>query len=141
MTLETLRLLFDFGLVVLIWLVQLVIYPGFRYYSKENLTIWHRCYTMGISFVVIPLMFGQLITGGLQLFQEFDGYTMASILLIASLWVSTFTQFVPIHNKIAKEETTTILLNQLVQKNWLRTILWSVTFILTLWKTFNTGSV
>jgi len=42
MSIPLIRLLFDFGLLVLIWLVQLVIYPSFLYYEQDNLKRWHE---------------------------------------------------------------------------------------------------
>jgi len=128
MNLELLRLLFDFGLVVLIWLVQLTIYPAFLFYQKENLLKWHQKYTVGISIVVIPLMFGQLITSVLQLLKTQNAFTLISIILIILVWVITFSQFVPMHSKIAKGESSNALLHKLVRLNWLRTILWSLLF-------------
>lgn len=124
-----LRLLFDFGLVVLIWLVQLVIYPSFLFYSKEQLISWHQKYTTRLTFIVIPLLFGQLITAILQLLNKITIYTVSSIVLIILVWALTFTQFVPIHNKIASEKSNTQLLNKLVKLNWLRTIVWTIIFI------------
>ena len=50
----------DFGLLVLIWMVQLVVYPGFKYYQRERLLEWHARYTSRISYIVGPLMLGQL---------------------------------------------------------------------------------
>lgn len=131
-SIELLRLLFDSGLLVLIWLVQLVIYPSFKFYEKENLLKWHKQYTTGISCVVIPLMFGQLITAILQCIDRQDFYTIGSMILIVFVWVITFTQFVPIHNKIADAQTDKTLLIRLVQRNWYRTALWSIIFLSTL---------
>ena len=139
MKLETFRLIFDFGLLVLIWLVQLTIYPAFQYFSKESLMEWHQEYTLGISFVVIPLMFGQLITAGLQLLSEQSLFTIGSIILIALVWISTFTQFVPIHNTISSGSATENLLKELVTKNWIRTTLWSLIFVVSVLKTFKTN--
>ncbi len=135
MKLDTLRLLFDFGLLVLIWLVQLTIYPAFRYYSKENLIAWHQEYTFGISIVVIPLMFGQLITAGLQLFSERSLFTIGSIILITLVWISTFKQFLPMHISVSSGSATEGLLNQLVSKNWIRTALWTLIFVVSALKT------
>lgn len=129
MNVSILRLLFDFGLVILIWLVQLVIYPSFLFYSKEQLISWHRKYTVGISFVVIPLMFGQLIIAIIQLINGMTIYTISSMVLIILVWTSTFIQFVPMHNKIASGNSTTKVLYQLVKQNWLRTTLWTIIFI------------
>ena len=136
MSLGILRLIFDFGLLVLIWIVQLIIYPSFKFYSSENLLIWHQKYTVAISFVVIPLMFGQLTTASLQLIAERNIFTIGSIILIALVWVSTFAQFVPIHGAIASGNTSQELLKELVFKNWIRTILWSLIFVWTAIKSF-----
>ncbi len=44
MSLEIIRLLLDFGLVVLIWMIQGIVYPSFLDYNTENLAVWHRKY-------------------------------------------------------------------------------------------------
>lgn len=139
MKLDMARMLFDFGLLVLIWLVQLTIYPAFRFYSKENLIAWHQEYTFGISMVVIPLMFGQLITAGLQLFSERTIFTIGSIILIVLVWASTFTQFVPIHNAISSGAGTETLLEELVSKNWIRTTLWTLIFVVSVLQTLKSN--
>lgn len=128
----TLRLLCDFGLLVLIWMIQLVIYPSFQFYSASDLIKWHQKYTLIISFIVIPLMFGQLIMALVQLFEERTLYTMGSFILIALVWVSTFVQFVPIHATISSGNVTKELLRQLVSKNWLRTVVWTLICIISL---------
>ena len=58
---DALRLAFDTGMLALIWLVQLIIYPGLAMYNDVNLRIWHPIYTKRVTLVVLPLMFGQLI--------------------------------------------------------------------------------
>lgn len=78
MNVELLRLLFDFGLLVLIWLVQLVIYPSFLHYVNKELMIWNKIYTVFISLVLIPLMFGQLVTAVFQFFKMANTYSVAS---------------------------------------------------------------
>ena len=126
MDLNTTRLLFDAGLFVLIWMVQLTIYPSFLYFEKQNLFKWHTQYLAVFSRIVIPLMFGQLIIAGMQVFKMITMETVVSLLLVLLVWISTFIQFVPIHNKISKNEASDALLKQLVSKNWIRTILWSL---------------
>lgn len=135
MSLGLFRLLFDFGLVVLIWMVQLIVYPSFQFYTAEDLLSWHQKYTIAISFVVIPLMFGQLITATLQIIGERNLFTIGSLILIALVWLSTFIQFVPMHGSISSGNTSPELLKELVSKNWIRTILWTVIFLWTFLKT------
>ncbi len=136
MRLSILRLLFDFGLVVLIWMVQLIIYPSFECYSDNELLLWHEQYMVAISFIVIPLMLGQLITAILQLISQQNLYTIGSLALIALVWISTFTQFVPLHGTISSGLATEIVLEELVFKNWLRTGLWTFIFMWSFLKTF-----
>ncbi|MFK7811150.1 MAG: hypothetical protein AB8B59_01575 [Maribacter sp.] len=131
MNLELLRLLFDSGLLVLIWIVQLVIYPSFQFYRKEDLLKWHKKYTPGISMIVIPLMFGQLITSVLQFMEVRNAFTIGSIILIVMVWVITFSQFVPLHGKIAAGKANEIHLKQMLNRNWTRTFLWTIIFIWT----------
>ena len=137
MKLSILRLLFDFGLLVLIWMVQLIIYPSFQYYSENDLLAWHEKYMLAISFVVIPLMFGQLITAILQFIHDRDCFSIVSMMLITLVWISTFTQFVPLHDAIASGKATKSLLEELVFKNWIRTGLWTLIFLLSFFKTLN----
>jgi hypothetical protein len=59
-SLNELRQLIDFGLVVLLWLVQWIIYPSFLQVAPERLVKWHAQYTQRMGYIVMPLMFGQL---------------------------------------------------------------------------------
>lgn len=124
-----LRLLFDFGLLVLIWLVQLVIYPGFNFYTPANLQKWHKTYTSRITVIVLPLMLGQLFIAVWQLWTEINIYTAGSILLIITTWLLTFTVFVPLHNSIVNKPFDKEVLSALVRKNWFRTVIWTLLFL------------
>ena len=132
MSIEILRLLTDFGMVVLIWIVQRIVYPSFLYYSPKELIIWHRIYTSRFTFIVFPLMVGQLAISGYQLFLEINLYTVLSSVIIGLLWLSTFLQFVPIHAEISKGNKSQNFLNSLVSKNWIRTFLWTALFLYTI---------
>ena len=130
MTLAIIRLLLDFGLVVLIWMIQRIVYPSFLHYTAENLIIWHKEYTSRFSVIVIPLMIGQL---GISIYQAIivtNLYTVVSLVIVIIIWLSTFLQFVPIHSTISKGQVNEKTLNSLVSKNWLRTFLWSLLFVM-----------
>ena len=130
MDIEVLKLIFDFGLLVLIWLVQLVIYPGFSYYQKHDLLRWHKKYTIRLGYVVMPLMIGQLSLAIVQVINDFTMLSTVSLGLIIGVWLSTFLQFVPLHRKISSNVFDNAILKQLVQRNWLRTVLWTLIFVL-----------
>jgi len=130
MSLAIIRLLFDAGLLVLIWMVQMVVYPSFTFYKKDNLKRWHDKYTRQITFVVMPLMFGQLAAISGQLWEEVTWYTVLSGVFVFLLWSSTFLKFVPLHNRIAKDNFDNKTLDDLVRYNWGRTVLWSALFLI-----------
>ena len=128
MSLQELRLLIDFGFVVLIWVVQLVIYPSFNYYSTNNLFKWHRKYTTRVTFIIFPLMFSQLVVALIQSWQLQNWYTILSVIIILSLWIITFLVFVPLHQSIDKQKPVDFVCDKLVNKNIVRTILWTALF-------------
>ena len=132
MSITILRLLFDFGLLVLIWIVQRIVYPSFLHYNSINLINWHKEYTSRLSFIVMPLMLGQLSISIYQLIMEINPYTVLSIIIIIVIWVATFLQFVPIHAQISKGKASQKMLDSLVKKNWIRTFLWTVLFLYSL---------
>ncbi len=132
MTIDLLRILFDFGLLVLIWIVQRIIYPSFLHYSTNNLMVWHRKYTLRIGFIVMPLMVGQLGLSIVQVLSTHSIYSIGSLIVVLMVWLSTFLQFVPIHRNISKGMVSEGMLSSLVTKNWFRTLLWTVLFLFSL---------
>ena len=124
-TLETIAFALDSGLLVLIWLVQLVIYPALLEVEAERFPAWHGAYSRRVSWVVIPLMFGQL------------GVTIAIVAAYPSLvnwlatffvvlaWASTFLQAVPLHGKLSRVGFDRVAVNELIRVNWIRVAAWS----------------
>lgn len=129
MKIELLQLLIDFGFAVLIWAVQLIIYPSFNFYSAENLLKWHRLYTKKITFIVLPLMLTQLVITIIHLWHIVNVYTILSMLIVVLLWLLTFIVFVPLHQSIDQAKNDKRTVNKLVHKNKLRTFLWSLLFV------------
>ena len=121
--------LVDFGMVVLLWLVQLVIYPSFLKIRKDALHAWHRTYTSRVGFIIIPMLFIQL---AIWIYKCADALTVSDgigLALVSMCWILTFFVSVPLHQKIEKGEGTEMVLTKLVQTNWPRTIGWSAVFI------------
>jgi hypothetical protein len=123
------RLLIDFGLLVLIWMVQLIIYPSFIYYTSERLVDWHIKYTRLIGFIVAPLMIIQFGIAIYQISWATTSYSVISLTIICAVWLSTFLQFVPIHRNISEGRANDEMLLSLAKKNWLRTVLWTLLFV------------
>ena len=127
---EITRLLLDFGLCILIWMVQLIVYPSFAFYNNTQLLTWHKTYTKAIALIVIPLMLGQLGIAIYQVFLAQNVYTLVSIVLVVFLWGITLLKFAPMHQQISKGNTHIQLLKTLVQMNWIRTMIWTLLFVL-----------
>jgi len=134
MDINIIRLLFDAGLVVLIWMIQLVVYPSFLFYKKKDLVEWHKKYTISISYIVIPLMLGQLVLGLQQTIVSFNLFTIIYFLLVLCNWGITFFIFVPLHGKISSGIYKDFLLNKLVSYNWARTTIWTIILTLSIYE-------
>jgi len=112
--------------MILIWLVQLIIYPGFHRVSQDEFADYHRWYVIRISAVVLPLMLAELILTVWWVIS--DNYSAVSILtsvLVLIVWLSTFILQVPIHNRL-KAGRENILIQRLVRTNWIRTVAWTL---------------
>lgn len=127
---HTARIAVDFGLVVLIWLVQLIIYPSFLHYSPAELAVWHPKYSNLITLVVGPLMLAQVTLVGADLWQRFSWLTLISAILVGLMWATTAFLSVPIHNAIGTGNASPATLARLIDTNWYRTIGWTVIFLL-----------
>ena len=126
---EIFRLLLDFGLCVLIWVIQRVTYPGFRHYTREEILAWHPGYVKRITGIVAPLMIGQALLYVFRFFQNISLVTSTELLLVLLLWVLTFSQAMPLHRKLSEGQNIQDTVEKLIQKNWTRTILWTYLFI------------
>ena len=123
---EITRLVLDVGLLVLAWMIQLIVYPSFLFYTAKELIAWHKMYTKAIALIVIPLMLGQLGITIYQVFLEQNTFTFTSIVLVVSIWGITLLKFAPMHQQISEGNTHEQLLKKLVQINWIRTIIWTI---------------
>jgi hypothetical protein len=125
----TLRHLFDFGMMVILWLVQLIIYPSFLHVEKSSLVQWHQRYTKRVSYIIIPTMIGQMGLVIHATFMQMNLRNLFALMLIAFCWLLTFTVSVPLHRTIEQGEGDDTILHRLVRTNWPRTILWTLAFV------------
>ena len=115
-----------FALVGLIWTVQLVIYPLFSKIGSEAFHAYHQRYMQRIGFLVGPLMFGEIATAGLVLFQgERSPWFLATLPLLALIWLSTWRIHIPLHRQL-EENFSMRACERLVFTNWLRTVAWTL---------------
>ncbi len=103
-----LQTIVDSGLFVLIWLVQLVIYPSFAVIEE-----------------VTPLM---VIQVGIEAVVMMSDIRWWRIILIILIWLSTFFLSIPCHLRLHTGGKDAVVIRRLVLTNWIRTLLWSLLF-------------
>ena len=114
----------SWALFGLIWTVQLVHYPSFRY--VPDFTEFHGHHTSSISLIVAPLMVVELAVSAWLAYRA--GFTLlwlVPLLLVLAIWAVTFLRAIPLHESLSdlRDEA---LIESLIAVNWPRTILWTV---------------
>jgi hypothetical protein len=123
---EILHSLATWGLVGLIWVVQLVIYPQFAAVGETAFMVYHADYTRRITWVVGPLMLAEVATAaGLLWGGERSWWLIASLAPLAVCWLSTACWQIPLHNRLARGFEAKVH-RSLVRSNWIRTAAWTV---------------
>lgn len=130
MTSAILRLLFDFGLVILAQLVQWIIYPSLARMKRDTLAKWHGIYAQRITIWVLPLMFGQAAIISYQILDEFSWAHLVALCLVAYCFLITFIKAVPLHAQISKQSQDEITFRGLLKWNLQRTVGWTLVFLL-----------
>lgn len=123
-------------LVGLIWLVQIVAYPLFARVGAGDFPAYHAAHSRLITFVVAPLMLGELAGALAGAFFEDPALPRAwawfGAALAVAVWLLTMFVSVPKHNVLAHgfEGRAHGLL---VATNWLRTLAWTLRGAILLW--------
>ncbi len=121
----------DFGLVILILIVQMIIYPSFRHYDLTVLKNIHSSYARTITMIVMPLMLSQICIKSWMIFTAFGWLECIGFVLVLFTWVITFLAAVPIHQGLDRFSSSLEFSQKLVKVNGYRTILWCGVFIMT----------
>ncbi len=120
-----------------IWTTQVVQYPFFAYFNAETFTKHHDEYRFWITPIVAPPMIAELLSAILLLFyppENIDSKLLwLALVLTLAIWASTFFIQVPLHEKLARSGFDSQTITNLVNTNWIRTILWSLRAALVLY--------
>ena len=117
------------GLLVLIWLVQIIIYPGMHGWDRHRFVELHRDYCRRITFIVGPLMLAQAVLAVHQILAEPDPVSIGQTALIFFIWTITAFISVPLHRHLTTGYDARSV-HRLITTNWLRTVGWSLISVL-----------
>lgn len=116
----------SFFMMGLIWLVQLVHYPSFRFVSEDNYADFQNHHVHRIDKIVIPVMVAEITTSfALSWFDGFLSLNALGFYIVLMIWISTGLFSVPAHSKLESGKDLNAI-NRLVSTNWIRTILWTL---------------
>ncbi|MBX3180505.1 MAG: hypothetical protein KF886_24415 [Candidatus Hydrogenedentes bacterium] len=124
------------ALAGLIWTVQLVHYPAFRFVPPDQFTAFEAFHQRQISLVVVPLMLVELATSAALIVHRPAPLPAASavagLVLVLAIWACTFAVQVPLHNRLAQGFDRDAI-DRLVSTNAWRTAAWTLRAALVLW--------
>ena len=125
-----------FALTGLIWTIQLVHYPAFRYIAEPQFIEFEAFHQRQNSWVVVPLMLVELATA-VVLFAWRPAslplnFAIAGMVIVLATWACTFAVQVPLHNRLSQGYDRAAI-EALINGNWIRTVLWSMRAGLLLW--------
>jgi len=113
----------------LIWTVQLVHYPAFRYVATDQFVAFESFHQRGISFFVVPMMLLELGTAMVLLVHRPNPlpgwWATIAFTLVLTNWLCTIVVQVPLHATLAKGYDRPAI-EALIRTNWIRTFVWSV---------------
>ena len=123
-------------MVGLIWLIQIVHYPLFKYVGKNEFQTYHNEHSVIITPLVGTVMIIELISSILLVVFPPKNVSVTipiiGIILVFIIWASTAFLQIPHHNALSKAYEFEAH-NILVQSNWIRTIAWSMRGLLLLY--------
>ncbi len=121
------HLVATFFMTGVIWIIQLVHYPSFRFVSSEGFLKFSEFHQSSITWVVGPMMVVELLTGlYLWLHQPTSLVWPLLCFLTLLIWLSTFFLSVPLHTQLIVSGYDLALIDKLVSTNWPRTLFWSL---------------
>ena len=126
----TLHAAATWGMVGVIWLVQLLVYPAMRAVPAERWLPWHLQHCQRITYVVGPLMLVEVFSAlGLWWLGLSGPIFDVSLALLAVNWLSTLVIQIPLHGRCEKAHSP-VAIQQLIASNWIRTLAWSARGVL-----------
>jgi len=109
----------------LIWIIQGLHYPAFRFVQDGEFNQFHLFHTRNISWIVMPVMLLEFLSGASLAYSLRNSQMLIiNFVGIILIWLCTFFISVPLHNNLGEGRSSNAI-ERLIHTNWLRTALWS----------------
>ena len=116
-------------MVGIIWVIQIVHYPSFHYIDKNRYVSFQNFHMNKISYIVIPFMSIEAISGIILLYDDQSVIFIISLIILLVIWTLTAFYFARTHQLLANGYKKDIV-RKLVQANWVRTGLWTLRLLI-----------
>ena len=116
-------------MVGIIWVIQIVHYPSFHYIDKNRYVSFQNFHMNKISYIVIPVMSIEAISGIILLYNDQTVLFIISLIILLVIWTLTAFYFTRTHQLLASGYKKDIV-RKLVQANWVRTGLWTLRLLI-----------
>ena len=120
----------------MIWSMQILEYPLFALVGPKEFPAYHWRHNRGLPFLVMLPSLAAFASAVALIFTRPARLPLWASIVIAVLdlfiLIATVAREAPLHAQIDREGSQAGLIRQLVQGNWIRTVLWTVNAILLL---------
>ncbi len=117
----------------MIWSMQILEYPLFALVSPKEFPAYHRRHNRGLPFLVILPSIAAFASAVVVIFTRPARLPLWASIVVAVLdlfiIIATVVREAPLHTQLDREGYSATLIRQLVQGNWIRTVLWTVNAI------------
>lgn len=110
-----------------IWVIQVLHYPSFEFFSKNEFSSKMRWHQNRVSWIVVPAMLVELVTGGWICWKLgfHDLVWNVNLGMLILTWLSTAVLQGPAHQYLLKGHNLEKILF-LKRSNWIRVVFWTV---------------
>ncbi len=124
-----LQLILTGMLAGLCWTIQVVVYPQFANVPASHFAAYHTAHASRITWIVAPLMLGELSLSALLVVQNGTAITWVLAALTGLVWLSTAFIQIPLHNRLGRDGHNLEVIQRLVRSNWIRTLIWTARMV------------
>ena len=113
----------------MIWSMQILEYPLFALVGAKEFPAYHRRHNRGLPLLVILPSLAAFASAVVLIFTRPARLPLWASLVVAALdlliIMATVLREAPLHAQLDREGSQAPLIRQLVQGNWIRTVLWT----------------